>query len=185
MPQLGEIRRAKEIGYKVKRGRGKRVIWHACLKCAKERWVEIRGGDRLGSLLCQKCAASNYKVFGKDNPFWKGGRWKDRYGYIQVKLQPDDFFYPMANKQGYVREHRLVVAKHLGRCLSRWEIVHHKNGIRDDNENNNLELTASVSEHILEHTKGYKDGYNQGYYSGKDERIKQLQKRIRELEQRV
>lgn len=66
---------------------------------------------------------------------WKGGRVKLR-GYILI-YKPD---HPNAINKRYVFEHRLVIEKKIGRYLERWEIVHHINGIKDDNRLENLEL---------------------------------------------
>jgi hypothetical protein len=63
-------------------------------------------------------------------------RWKMPTGYIKV-YHPQ---HPMANCDGYVLEHRLVMADMLGRPLHSFENVHHINGIRDDNRPENLEL---------------------------------------------
>lgn len=54
-----------------------------------------------------------------------------------VKVGPD---HPHASRDGYYQEHRYVIEQTIGRVLDANERVHHKNGRRDDNRPENLEL---------------------------------------------
>lgn len=146
MPEFGEIRTPKELNRK---GTHK-FIYVVCPICGKGRWVQlIRGKPEY--TLCRNCMFKKQKYAG--GPNWRGGRIKHSLGYVRVLLQKDDFFYPMADKQGYVVEHRLIMAKYLNRHLLPQEIPHHKNGIKNDNRLENLLLLANQSEHMREHTR--------------------------------
>lgn len=59
------------------------------------------------------------------------GWYKNAQGYIEEWVP---------ELRGYVKQHRLVMEQMIGRPLSEFEQVHHRNGRRDDNHPGNLEL---------------------------------------------
>jgi len=81
---------------------------------------------------------------GSEHPRWKGGKRIHSDGYVWI-LKKDHPF----SVQGYVLEHRLVMEKILGRELKRSEVVHHINGVKDDNRPDNLQLFKNNKEHKL------------------------------------
>lgn len=87
---------------------------------------------------------------GELNPAWKGGRTIDDDGYVMLFL-PD---HPNATSNGYVREHRIVMEKKLGRFLLPTEVVHHIDGTRNNNDPENLELFSTNADHLRSTLKG-------------------------------
>lgn len=75
---------------------------------------------------------------------WKGGKVTHGTGYVWVKLDRDDPFFIMTNSLGYAGEHRVVIARHIGRPLTKEETVHHINGDRGDNRLENLQLRSKA-----------------------------------------
>ena len=65
-------------------------------------------------------------------------------GYIKIYF-PE---HPKSDKWGYILEHDLIMECNIGRWLNEDEVVHHINGIRNDNRIKNLKLMTRK-----EHTK--------------------------------
>jgi hypothetical protein len=144
MPKLGDLIKGKSIG---KYGTAT-YIYVKCNICKNDRWV-INKPKILSpfSKHCNNCARHLPKLRMDNNGCWKGGRKINAKGYIEIKLPYDSPYLPMANMQRYVREHRLIMAKHIGRLLYPWEIIHHLNGNKSDNRIENLLLLPNQNEH--------------------------------------
>lgn len=86
-----------------------------------------------------------HSLKGSSSYRWIGGRVKDWRGYVKVfHSQPHSY---KGKKQLYVLEHILVMEKMLRRPLRHPEMIHHKNGIPDDNRPENLQLMKNPFEH--------------------------------------
>jgi len=124
-----------------------------------ERLTVAQIGEKLGvsgKVANKACVRAGCKMrrrgpkSGPEHTGWKGGLTTDKSGYI-LQYKPD---HPDANSSGYVRQHRLVVEKKLGRFLLPTEVVHHKDGDPKNNHPDNLEVFESNGKHLAETLKG-------------------------------
>lgn len=118
--------------------------------------IQLRTPSEAINLLIQQ---GKSRIGGKGalNPAWKGGKHKDSHGYVLI-------YSPGYHRQvgrRYAFEHILVWEQTHGQPLPKGWIIHHLNGIKDDNLPENLVATP---------TKHHRDF------------IKALQERIAELE---
>lgn len=111
----------------------------------KASFLNIKKNNEVSKLIRSKARQ------GENSSTWKGGRKINKKGHVLVLRKG----HPMADKSGYVLEHRLVMAEYLGRILSSKEIVHHINGIKTDNRIENLKIMTNA-EHTILHHKGKK-----------------------------
>jgi len=123
-----------------------RKVWNKGIK-GLQSWHNISGfkpGWNKGKKFPQITGSKHFN--------WKGGRNKHKDGYIYI-LKPE---HPLADKKGYIFEHRLIMEQMLRRYLKKEERVHHINNIHNDNRPENLMYFPNESEHqkfhqILKH----------------------------------
>lgn len=108
-----------------------RCVVVKCMSCGADVPRALRDAERIKNSFCPNCPRT-----GQNHNAWRGGRQVAPGGYI-YEWSPS---HPRAIKSGYVLEHVLVLEEYLGRYLLPHETVHHKNGVRNDNRLDNLEL---------------------------------------------
>lgn len=80
------------------------------------------------------------RVRGERHHCWRGGRSVRTDGYVQVKVSDAERHLADATRTEYMLEHRLVMARLLGRRLLKSETVHHIDNDRQNNRPENLQL---------------------------------------------
>lgn len=100
-------------------------------------------GKTIISHVAKACCSCHFR--GANNPRWKGGHILSR-GYVLVHT-PN---HPRADNHGYIREHVLIWEQFNNKLLLEGWIIHHLNGIRNDNRIVNLvALPDKKHRHIL------------------------------------
>lgn len=127
-----------------------------CPECGKDVLAFPSNKRKFCSMLCQ--AANKVKEA-------IGSKTKVN-GYVLIRTNS-----PRSNYNGYEFEHRLIVEQHLKRLLEKHEVVHHINGIKDDNRIENL-IVLTQQEHRILHSN---DPSNYFKLHGKEERKEQLE----------
>lgn len=140
---FGRLTVIKEAG----RNRVSHIQWLCECTCGTSK-VILGGNLRAGRTkscgclqreISSKIMSERIRNTGPRHHNWKGGRFQSNHGYVFIL----DRQHENSNHLGYVLEHVKVMSKIIGRPMLPKETIHHKNGIRNDNRPENLELWAS------------------------------------------
>lgn len=110
-----------------------------CKKCHRNNLDASVPGYKEKRIAKSRVANRKYRGIEQSLPIRKydGDGYLNKQGYRVLTKRG----HPQANKSsGSIYEHIYAMINYLGRPLKKSETVHHKNGIRDDNRIENLEL---------------------------------------------
>ncbi|MDF0681539.1 MAG: HNH endonuclease signature motif containing protein [Candidatus Nitrosocosmicus sp.] len=127
-------------------------------RCGCSNRIKIRTGGYLRKYVI------GHQALGEKNANWNNGTTINDSGYVMT-LRPD---HPNVQRNRYVREHRNVMEKHVGRYLKKSEVVHHKNGNKQDNRIENLQVLNNAY-HVSLHMKGKR--YRLNHFKDMSDRV--------------
>ena len=133
-----------------------KAYWNVICECGN---TKIISGDNLVSGRTKSCGClakeeSSKRIketcgkFGPESSHWKGGIYIHK-GYTFVVMP----YHPNANALGYIKRSRLVMESMLMRYLTQSEVVHHIDRNKMNDNEDNLMLFPSHSEHRVWETK--------------------------------
>jgi len=130
----------------------------SCPRCGAPKGTRAR--------FCLPCEnkARRERYVGESNPNWRKGRSRSG-GYVQVRIKAGT---PGKGKGAFYRGEHIVVWEEANGPLPKGYVVHHLNGVKDDNRLENL-LALPRGEH----------------HAHPRDALRPYEKRIRELEQQV
>lgn len=146
-PTIGTIRTGIERGMSFYSAHTIKYQWNPCPDCGKLKWVRLIGTNK-DMLQHPKCHRCSHKVprpqySGAKHHAYKGGTHKSASGYLVRSV----YGYREPNKQCQVYEHVLIWERVHNKKLPIGYVIHHLNGIKDDNRPENL-LAMKKGEHI-------------------------------------
>lgn len=115
----------------------KKIIKEAAKKSFEKGRIPNRLGKHHTKTTKRKMSLNLKGKMGCEARNWKGGRFK-RFGYIFIYMSQ----HPFCDSNKYIREHRLVVERIIGRYLKPEEKVHH---LAKTDNNNPEKLMAFIN----------------------------------------